>query len=122
MPLKFIYLGFSAGWDIILPTCWIQSFFISFIMWGARAGGVRESESITFESCKSDLLYPDTEAGSVEEDEVTQLCKNRFFRFENNILLSKLFNLVDIVGCRPINALITTNLELFHLFVLTGKC
>lgn len=91
-------------------------------MWGARAGGVRESESITFESCKSDLLYPDTEAGSVEEDEVTQLCKNRFFRFENYILLSKLFNLVDIVGCRPINALITTNLELFHLFVLTGKC
>lgn len=114
--------GYSAGWDIILPTCWIQSFFISFIMWGARAGGLRETESLAFEACKSDVLYPDTEAGFMEEDAVTQLYKNRFFRFENYISLSKLSNLVDILDCRPINVPTTTSLELFHLFALTGKC
>ncbi|XP_066248711.1 ribonucleases P/MRP protein subunit POP1 [Euwallacea similis] len=77
-------IGYSSGWDVIFPSCWSQSLFISFIMWGSRAGGLRESESIAFENSQPDILSPDTTAGEQEEAFQTQSLREKFFRLPPN--------------------------------------
>ncbi|XP_066150642.1 ribonucleases P/MRP protein subunit POP1 [Euwallacea fornicatus] len=77
-------IGYSSGWDVICPSCWSQSLFISFIMWGGRAGGLRESESIAFENSQADILSPDTTAGEQEEIFQTRSLQEKFFRLPPN--------------------------------------
>ncbi|KAL1506338.1 hypothetical protein ABEB36_005722 [Hypothenemus hampei] len=72
--------GYSSGWDIIVPSNWSQTFFLAFVMWGARAGGLRETESIAFERSQPDILYPDTIAGEEEERDISQLYREKYFR------------------------------------------
>lgn len=50
------------------------------IMRGARAGGLRESESILFEMGKPQYLQPDTAAGAEEERQISQENKITFFK------------------------------------------
>lgn len=50
------------------------------IMRGARAGGLRESESILFEMGKPQYLQPDTTAGAEEERQISQENKIIFFK------------------------------------------
>lgn len=52
-------LGYGCGWDIILPAGYGISTWICLIMWGARAGGLREIDSICRES-GLDEFPPDT--------------------------------------------------------------
>ncbi|XP_044752794.1 ribonucleases P/MRP protein subunit POP1 [Coccinella septempunctata] len=73
-------LGYSSGWDIILPSSWAQPVWISLIMWGARSGGLREYSHNNFEMGKFDLLFPDTPAGQKEETTVSEKCIETFFR------------------------------------------
>ncbi|CAH1127345.1 unnamed protein product [Ceutorhynchus assimilis] len=80
--------GYGSGWDVIVASNWSQSFFMSFVMWGARAGGLRETKSVAFEKSQTDLLYPDTKAGELEEHVVMEECVEKFFRI---ILLVKQF-------------------------------
>lgn len=53
---------------------------MSFVMWGGRVGGLRETESIAFEKSQCDLLYPDTTAGEQEENVLTETYRETFFR------------------------------------------
>lgn len=77
-------LGYGAGWDIIIPANWAQPFWMAFIMRGARAGGLRESESIDFEMGLPEFLTPDTSAGFEEENYTTALCKDKYFKLPPN--------------------------------------
>lgn len=53
-------------------------------MWGARTGGLRESRSIAFESRQTDILAPDTTAGTAEENYISQSYKETYFRLPPN--------------------------------------
>lgn len=60
-------LGYGCGWDVIIPAGYGISTWMCLIMWGARAGGIREGKSISFES-GIDLFHPDTKAGKQENE------------------------------------------------------
>lgn len=49
-------------------------------MWGAKPGGIRESESIQYEMGRCNILLPDTAAGETEEQNIYQEYKNEYFR------------------------------------------
>lgn len=53
-------------------------------MWGARAGGLREMDSVTFESDQQQFLLPDTEAGRTEENAMMCQLKETFFKLPPN--------------------------------------
>nr|CAI5839909.1 unnamed protein product [Callosobruchus analis] len=78
------YNGYGSGWDIILPAPYAQPIWLSLIMWGARPGGLRESESICFEAGQQPTLSPDTTAGFEEELAVSDKCKEDFFKLPPN--------------------------------------
>lgn len=52
-------------------------------MWGARAGGLRETNCINFES-EFQFLHPDTIAGRNEENEVTSKSIDKYFKLPPN--------------------------------------
>ncbi|ENN73492.1 hypothetical protein D910_12245 [Dendroctonus ponderosae] len=80
----YLNVGYGSGWDVIVPSVWSQAFFMSFVMWGGRVGGLRETESIAFEKSQCDLLYPDTTAGEQEEHVLTDTYRDTFFRLPPN--------------------------------------
>lgn len=51
---------------------------------GARPGGLREFDSIRFESGLPPLLPPDTLAGQKEEKYISENAKSKFFRLPPN--------------------------------------
>lgn len=77
-------LGYGSGWDIIIPSGWAQPIWISLIMWGARSGGLKETNSITFEMNQPDILYPDTSAGKSEELSTSNQYKEMYFKMPPN--------------------------------------
>ena len=50
-------LDFGSGWDVILPAGWSMAFWIALIYRGAKAVGLREQRSLSFEA--SGLTFPD---------------------------------------------------------------
>ncbi|KPJ07223.1 hypothetical protein RR48_07639 [Papilio machaon] len=72
-------LGYGSGWDIIVPAGYGIPFWQTLVMFGGRAGGLRETESIAFEMGEN-FLPPDSEAGSLEEKRIEQQLKERYFR------------------------------------------
>nr|XP_022920798.1 ribonucleases P/MRP protein subunit POP1 [Onthophagus taurus] len=72
------YLGYSSGWDLIIPSGWALPTWLTLVMWGARTGGLRESESIQFEKGRPNVLEPDTKAGREENDRVTELYRKKY--------------------------------------------
>ncbi|GJQ71269.1 hypothetical protein Trydic_g11008 [Trypoxylus dichotomus] len=77
-------IGFCSGWDIILPSGWAQPTWLTLIMYGARAGGLREAESISFEMGLPSILEPDTESGETEDVRCTNLYRQRYFNLPPN--------------------------------------
>lgn len=77
IPIMLIYN--LQGWDLVVPAGWGQTFWLSLIMWGGRAGGLREFECTRFENKKLPFLEPDTEAGRDEEEFITEIYKKRYF-------------------------------------------
>lgn len=53
-------------------------------MWGARAGGLQEMNSIMFESDEQHFLLPDTESGRMEENVLSCELKEKFFKLPPN--------------------------------------
>lgn len=53
-------------------------------MWGARSGGLRESDSIIFESDQQHFLCPDNDSGKMEENIVSCKLKEDFFKMPPN--------------------------------------
>lgn len=60
-------LGYGGGWDIIVPAGYGLSTWMCLIMWGARAGGIRETETICREG-GSDEFLPDTPSAQQENE------------------------------------------------------
>ncbi|KAG6444816.1 hypothetical protein O3G_MSEX003596 [Manduca sexta] len=72
-------IGYGCGWDIIMPSGYGLPFWLTFIMFGARPGGLRETESLAFEMGEC-YFPPDSEAGRIEEEKIESELKNRYFR------------------------------------------
>ncbi|XP_045766894.1 ribonucleases P/MRP protein subunit POP1 [Maniola jurtina] len=71
-------LGYGSGWDIIIPAGYGLPFWLTFIMFGARAGGLRETESIAFETGDC-YMPPDSDAGQMEEKRIELELKEKYF-------------------------------------------
>ncbi|XP_013190733.2 ribonucleases P/MRP protein subunit POP1 [Amyelois transitella] len=72
-------IGYSSGWDIIIPSGYGMQFWQTFIMFGARAGGLRETESLAFELGET-YLPPDSYAGEEEQKKIECDLKDKYFR------------------------------------------
>ncbi|KAK5642718.1 hypothetical protein RI129_008885 [Pyrocoelia pectoralis] len=77
-------LGYGSGWDLIVPSGWGNSFWQTLIMWGARAGGLREFDSLRLESGQLPFLTPDSEAGRMDEKRCCDVGKQRYFSLPPN--------------------------------------
>lgn len=75
----FSPIGYGCGWDIIVPSGYGLPFWQTFVMFGARTGGLRETESLAFET-GSCYMPPDSEAGKQEELRVEEEMKERYFK------------------------------------------
>ncbi|KAJ8716050.1 hypothetical protein PYW08_013335 [Mythimna loreyi] len=76
---EFKKLGYGSGWDIILPSGYALPFWLTFIMFGARSGGLREKESLAFEMGEC-YLPPDSDAGKENERRIEIELRERYFR------------------------------------------
>lgn len=56
---QFKRLGYGGGWDVLVPAEYGISTWMCLIMWGARAGGLRETETVHREG-GTDEFVPDT--------------------------------------------------------------
>ncbi|XP_072947317.1 ribonucleases P/MRP protein subunit POP1 [Epargyreus clarus] len=72
-------IGYGSGWDIILPSGYGLPFWLTFIMFGARSGGLRETESLSFEMGEC-YLPPDSDAGHTEEMRIETKLKEHYFK------------------------------------------
>lgn len=77
--MKYYISGYGSGWDIIIPSGYSMPFWQTFVMFGARAGGLRESESLTFEMGYC-YLPPDSTAGEQEEQRLELELKDKYFK------------------------------------------
>lgn len=57
-------LGYGGGWDVILPAGYGVVAWMCLIMWGAKAGGLREVETVWRERGRDEFV-PDTKAAEV---------------------------------------------------------
>lgn len=74
---KFKRLGYGCGWDVVVPAGYGISTWMCLIMWGARAGGLRESETVCRES-GFDEFEPDTITGTQNSEEKYQELRERY--------------------------------------------
>ncbi|CAH2091046.1 unnamed protein product [Euphydryas editha] len=72
-------IGYGSGWDIIIPSGYGLPFWLTFIMFGARSGGLRETENLAFEMGEC-YLPPDSEAGKLEEKRIESELKDKYFK------------------------------------------
>lgn len=93
------FLGYSSGFDVIIPSAWARPIWLSFIMWGAKAGGLRDAKSINFIAGNQPFLSPDTEAGCLEEERISQKLRNLYFRKPPN----KRTNFIKLSIASPFN-------------------
>lgn len=74
--------GQGSGFDILLPKGWAMPFWLGFVYRGARCGGLKELESVAYES-RSLLFpndFPDTTAGLEFELEQERECVEKYNR------------------------------------------
>ncbi|XP_055906302.1 ribonucleases P/MRP protein subunit POP1 [Eupeodes corollae] len=72
-------LGYACGWDVIIPSGYGMSFWLSLIMFGAKPGGLREFESIQRE-LGTDQFLPDSVPGVKESAERQLELRVKYFR------------------------------------------
>lgn len=60
-------LGYGGGYDVIVPPGYGISTWMCLIMWGAKPGALRESETIARESLEDEFL-PDTETAVINSN------------------------------------------------------
>ncbi|KAH8283260.1 hypothetical protein KR044_006717 [Drosophila immigrans] len=76
-------LGYGAGWDVIAPADYGMALWKTLIMWGARAGGLREYDSVAREA-GVELHLPDTIAGKQLAALAAAERRLRYFRLPPN--------------------------------------
>ncbi|CAB3251752.1 unnamed protein product [Arctia plantaginis] len=72
-------LGYGSGWDIIIPSGYALPFWLTFIMFGARSGGLREIKNLSFEMGQY-YLPPDSNAGKDNENRIQSDLRERYFK------------------------------------------
>ncbi|XP_076332758.1 LOW QUALITY PROTEIN: POP1 ribonuclease P/MRP subunit [Tachypleus tridentatus] len=76
-------LGYGSGWDLILPAGWARSFWIALIYRGARASGLRELNSVSFETGVP--MYPshyaDTKSGNMTAEKLRKELTKKHYRY-----------------------------------------
>lgn len=72
-------LGFCSGWDVIVPAGYGIITWVSLIMWGARAGGWRETIS-THREMGRDVFAPDTIVSQKEDVTEAEELRAKYFR------------------------------------------
>ncbi|XP_004931529.2 ribonucleases P/MRP protein subunit POP1 [Bombyx mori] len=72
-------IGYGSGWDIIVPAGYGLPFWLTFIMFGGRSGGLRETENLAFEMGEC-YFPPDSAAGKLEEKRIENELKEKYFR------------------------------------------
>jgi ribonuclease P/MRP protein subunit POP1 len=80
-------IDFCSGIDIILPARWSMPFWLALILRCAKAGGLRESQSIAYENSNLNLPainHPDTEAYNVEANYKKNMLVEKYFKFPPN--------------------------------------
>lgn len=60
-------LGYSGGYDVIIPPGYGISTWMCLIMWGAKPGALRENETITREALEDEFV-PDTETAVINSN------------------------------------------------------
>lgn len=80
---KFKRLGYGCGWDVIVPAGYGISTWMCLVMWGARAGGLRESETVCRES-GFDEFEPDTVTGRQNGEERHRELREKYFKLPQN--------------------------------------
>uniref|UniRef100_A0A224XJA4 Putative ribonucleasep/mrp protein subunit pop1 n=1 Tax=Panstrongylus lignarius TaxID=156445 RepID=A0A224XJA4_9HEMI len=74
-------LGYGCGWDVISPCGYAIPLWLSFVLSGARTGGLREAEAFYRESGSHPIhQQPDTAVGKAEENEKRLETTEEFFR------------------------------------------
>lgn len=73
---EFKRVGYGGGWDIIVPASYGISTWMCLIMWGARAGALRETETICRESGIDEFL-PDTLAAQQKSEDIYRQLRNK---------------------------------------------
>ncbi|XP_026762889.2 ribonucleases P/MRP protein subunit POP1 [Galleria mellonella] len=76
---NFKKIGYGSGWDVIIPSGYGIQFWQTFIMFGARSGGLRETESLAFEMGEC-YLPPDSDAGQEEERRIYLELEDKYFK------------------------------------------
>lgn len=61
---RFKRLGWAGGWDVIVPAGYGVSTWMCLVMWGARAGGLREVATVWREGGRDEFV-PDTVPAAV---------------------------------------------------------
>ncbi|GBP58115.1 hypothetical protein EVAR_40659_1 [Eumeta japonica] len=80
---KLKKIGYGCGWDIIMPSGYGLPFWQTLIMFGARAGGLREFESIALEMGEC-YMPPDCNSGIQNEIRIEKELKEKYFRLPPN--------------------------------------
>lgn len=68
--------GYGCGWDVIVPGGYGISTWMCLIMWGAKPGALRETETILREGCEEEFL-PDTLTAQVNDQLVEQEAREK---------------------------------------------
>lgn len=76
-------LGYGSGWDVIAPARYGMALWLTFIMCGARPGGLREFDSVAREAGAEHHL-PDTLAGVQQANLNATERRARYFRLPPN--------------------------------------
>lgn len=69
-------LGYGCGWDIIVPPSYGLSTWMCLIMWGAKAGALRETETVLREGLEDEFL-PDTLSAIAHNNLMTQEARSK---------------------------------------------
>lgn len=72
-------LGLGNGWDVIIPSGYGLSVWLSLIRCGAKSGGWRETETIANEM-GMELFLPDTASGLKENERQLKAKREEYFR------------------------------------------
>ncbi|XP_069702089.1 ribonucleases P/MRP protein subunit POP1 isoform X2 [Periplaneta americana] len=77
-------LGYGTGWDVVMPAGWAMPLWLAFVFRGARAGGLRESESQGFEADNEAFLAADSVSGIADAEAKQMQLRERYFRLPPN--------------------------------------
>ncbi|CAK1545025.1 unnamed protein product [Leptosia nina] len=72
-------IGYGSGWDIIVPSGYGLAFWLTFVMFGARSGGLRETEHLALEMGEC-YFPPDSESGKLEEKRMELHLRDIYFK------------------------------------------